>query len=299
MSDSVLARLLNVPALLRHLREHRADKSVWDPADDLELTLYGEMFGNNFLHYGYFADPQRDPRTISFADLLQAMDDYATLLVQRVRPGERVLDVGCGMGGLLAKLDAAGAQATGVTPNLAHGAHIRRTWPHIPLVQSTLEGLSPAQAPAGSFDAVINSESFQYIDLDAGMRKVRELLAPGGRWINIDYFRLVPSAKNTSGHMLADFEQAITRHGFKVAERLDVTENVLPALGFAHLLATRIALPMARFGAQKFFLRRPFWGYLFADKARAKIDGIKLHTIDPDVFRREKRYILFVLEPAG
>lgn len=296
MSTNVLARLLNVPALLRHLREHRADKSVWDPADDLELTLYGEMFGNNFLHYGYFHDPARDPQSISFSDLLQAMDDYASLLVQRVAPGERVLDVGCGMGGLLAKLDAAGAKPTGVTPNLAHGAHIRKTWPHIPLLQSTLEGLTSAQAPAASFDAVINSESFQYIDLDTGMRKVRELLAPGGRWINIDYFRLVPSAKNTSGHMLADFEQAIARHGFTVRERLDVTENVLPALGFAHLLATRIALPMARFGTQKFFLKRPFWGYLLADKARAKIDGIKLHTIDPDVFRRDKRYILFVLE---
>jgi cyclopropane fatty-acyl-phospholipid synthase-like methyltransferase len=296
VSTNVLARLLNVPALLRHLREHRADKSVWDPADDLELTLYGEMFGNNFLHYGYFHDPARDPKTIAFADLLQAMDDYASLLVQRVRPGECVLDVGCGMGGLLAKLDAAGAKPTGVTPNLAHAAHIRKTWPHIPLLQSTLEGLTLAQAPAASFDAVINSESFQYIDLDTGMRKLRELLAPGGRWINIDYFRLVPSAKNTSGHMLADFEQAIARHGFTVRERLDVTENVLPALSFAHLLATRIALPMARFGTQKFFLKRPFWGYLFADTARQKIDGIKLHTIDPDVFRRDKRYILFVLE---
>jgi SAM-dependent methyltransferase len=293
---SVVARLLNLPALWRHLRARRADLSVWDPADDLELRLYGEMFGNNFLHYGYFHDPARDPRTICFADLLQAMDDYATLLVRRVRPGERVLDVGCGMGGLLARLDAAGAKATGVTPNLAHAAHIGRTWPHIPLLQSTLEDLSEAQAPAGSFDAVINSESFQYIDLDAGMRKVRRLLAPGGRWLNIDYFRLVPAAKNKSGHMLADFEQALARHGFAVRERLDVTDNVLPALGFAHLLATRIALPMARFGTQKFFLRRPLLSYLFADTVRQKIDGIKLHTIDPEQFRRDKRYVLFVLE---
>jgi hypothetical protein len=107
----------------------------------------------------------------------------------------------------------------------------------------------------------------------------------------------VPSAKNTSGHLLADFEAARQRHGFTVRERLDVTENVLPSLAYGRLLATRFALPLARFGSDKFFLKRPFWGYLFADKVRAKLDGVKLHTLDPGVFRREKRYLLFVLEP--
>jgi hypothetical protein len=36
---SVVTRLLNLPALVRHLWQHRARKSVWDPADDLELAL--------------------------------------------------------------------------------------------------------------------------------------------------------------------------------------------------------------------------------------------------------------------
>jgi SAM-dependent methyltransferase len=297
--SSTLARLLNVPAMLRYLREHRPDKSVWDPGDDLELALYGTIFGNNFLHYGYFPDPKIDPETIGFAHLKQAMDDYATLLVQRVQPGERVLDVGCGMGGLLARLDQAGAQPTGVTPNRAHAAHIKRTWPHVPLIEGTFETVNAGRV-AAKFDAVINSESFQYIDLDTGMKNVRALLKPaseGGRWINIDYFRLIPSAKNKSGHLLADFEAACARHGFVVRERVDVTENVLPSLAYGRLLATRFALPLARFGTDKLFLKRPFWAYLFADRVRAKLDGVKLDTLDPDVFRREKRYILFVLEP--
>ena len=297
--SSILARLLNLPAMLRYLRTHRADKSVWDPADDLELALYGTIFGKNFLQYGYFADPTIDPDTIAFADLKQAMDDYATLLVQRVRAGERVLDVGCGIGGLLARLDQAGARPTGVTPNRAHAAHIKRTWPHIPLIEGTFETVDAA-SPGARFDAVINSESFQYIDLDAGMRNVRALLKPaadGGRWLNIDYFRLVPGAKNKSGHLLADFEAACARHGFTVSERVDVTENVLPSLAYGRLLATRFALPLARFGSDKFFLKHPFWSYLFADRVRGKLDGVKLDTLDPDVFRREKRYILFVLEP--
>lgn len=292
----VLTRLLNVPALLRHLSRHRAGRSVWDPAEDLELALYGAVFGNNFLHYGYFAEPPANPETISLADVKQAMDDYASLLVERVRPGERVLDIGCGMGGLLARLDAAGAHPTGLTPNRAHAAHIRAQWPHLPLLEGTLESFDPGQRNE-RFDAVINSESFQYIALDPGIERVKQFLAPGGRWIVIDYFRLHPDAKNRSGHVLADFDAAVARHGLAVAERVDVTENVVPSLAYARVLAERFAVPVAHFFSEKFFLRHPLLGYLFQPNVRDKLARVRLDTLDPNVFRREKRYLLYVLQP--
>lgn len=295
MSERILARLLNLPAMWRWMRTHRAGRSVHDPAEDLELALYGAIFGNNFLHYGYFDPIPADAETISLARVKQAMDDYATLLVARVRAGERVLDVGCGMGGLLARLEAAGVRATGVTPNTAHAAHIKSKWPRIPLIESTLEKVDAAATP--KFDAIINAESFQYIDPDAGMRQVRALLAPGGRWVMIDYFRLNADAKNKSGHLLADFEAATARHGFEITERIDVTENCLPTLAYGRLLAERFALPLARFGADKFFLSHPFLAYLIQPKIQAKLAGAKLYTLDPEVFRREKRYLLFTLTP--
>jgi len=283
----------------RFLHTHRADKSLWDPADDLELALYASVFGNNFLHYGYFPDLPVDPETISLATVRRAMNDYASLLVARVRPGESVLDIGCGMGGLLARLAEAGAKPTGLTPNLAQAAHIRSTWPDVPVVNSTLEALAQSPLKPG-FDAQINAESFQYIDLDIGMRTVRAQFspdAPDPRWICIDYFRLSEGSRNKSGHLLDVFEAGLKRHGFDVRERLDVTENVLPSLAYGRLLATRLAIPLARFAADKFFLRRPFLAYLFQDQARSKLDGIRLDTLDPDVFRREKRYLLFTLAP--
>lgn len=294
---SVLTRLLNLPALVHHLWAHRQRKSVWDPAHDLELALYGAVFGNNFLHYGYFRDPPADPESISLAQVKQAMDDYASLLVERVRPGERVLDVGCGMGGLLARLDAAGAHPTGLTPNRSHAAHIRRQWPQIPLLEGTLESFDP-QVRSERFDAIINSESFQYIALDAGIQRVKDFLAPAGRWIVIDYFRLLSGSRNQSGHLLADFEAAIARHGLAVRERIDVTENVVPSLAYARVLAERFALPVAHFFSEKFFLRHPLAGYLFQPTVQEKLSGVRLDTLDPDVFRREKRYLLFTLQPA-
>jgi SAM-dependent methyltransferase len=293
-----LTRLLNVPALIRHMIRNRAGRSVWDPADDLELALYGAVFGNNFLHYGYFPEPPADPESISLADVKQAMDDYASLLVARVRPGERVLDIGCGMGGLLARLDAAGARPTGLTPNRSHAAHIRAHWPHIPLLEGTLESFDPQQRPE-RFEAVINSESFQYIALDQGIERVKAFLAPGGRWIVIDYFRLKPDSKNRSGHLLADFDAAVARHGLAVVERVDVTDNVVPSLAYARVLADRFALPVAHFFSEKFFLRHPFLGYLFQPSVREKLSKVRLDTLDPEVFRREKRYLLYVLRPQA
>jgi SAM-dependent methyltransferase len=299
VTQGTFARLLNLPAMFRYLREHRADRSTHDPAADLELALYGAIFGNNFLHYGYFPAPPADAEHISLADIKQAMDDYATLLVQRVSPGERVLDVGCGMGGLIARLLAAGARPTGVTPNTAHAAHIRATWPQAELIESVFERVD-AQRVGARFDAIVNAESFQYIDLDAGMRNVRALLDPQSgarRWIVIDYFRLDAGAKNKSGHLLADFEAALARHRLEVTERVDVTENTVPTLAYGRLLATRFALPLARFAGDKFLRRHPLLGYLFQDRFARKLDGVRLDTLDPDAFRREKRYLLFTLVP--
>jgi hypothetical protein len=56
---------------------------------------------------------------------------------------------------------------------------------------------------------------------------------------------------------------------------------------------------MARFGADRLFLKQRLLGYLFGDTVRAKLDGVRLDTLDPDVFRREKRYLLFTIRPAG
>lgn len=295
----MFARLLNLPAMLRFMRSHSSDRSVWDPADDLELALYATVFGNNFLHYGYFPELPVDPETISLATVRRAMNDYASLLVERVKPTERALDIGCGMGGLLSRLNELGVHATGLTPNTSQTAHIRSTWPDIPVVNSTLEAAASAGVKP-NFDVLINAESFQYIDLHTGMATVRSLFAADAsnpRWLCIDYFRLNEGARNKSGHLLSAFEAALTKHGFDVREQVDVTENVLPSLAYGRMLAKRLGLPLVRFSVDKFFLRRPFLAYLFHEWVVKKLDGVRLDTLDPDIFRRDKRYLLFTLAP--
>jgi MPBQ/MSBQ methyltransferase len=288
----VLLRALNLPALWRHAR--RRPRDVWDPADDLELRLYRSIAGVDYLHYGYFDPIPSDPADISLADVQRAMGRYAELFTARVAPGERVLDVGCGTGGLLGKLAQAGAKPTGLTPNRAHAGYIRERYPGIEVIHSRLEDLD-ADALAGGFDVVANAESLQYIDLAAAFRSVFALLSPGGRWVLTDYFRLRESTRNRSGHLLERFEDALRESPFTARERLDMTDNVLPTLAFAHTLASRIALPLAEFAAERFLARHAVWNYLAGDLARNAIGKIKLDGVDPAVFRRDKRYMLFVL----
>ncbi len=291
---SVFLRLINIPAMLSHLWLRRKRREVHDPENDLELALYANLFENNFLHYGYFDPPPQSGEDISLRDIKNAMENYADLLCSRVKPGEKIIEIGCGMGGLLAKFDKMGANVSAVTPDESQIKHISKNWPHIPLYKSTLERLDTQTI--GKFDVVVNSESFQYIDIRIGIEQIKKLLAKNGRWIVSDYFLINPETHNKSGHILSDFLTAIDEAGLQIVERIDITDNVLPTLKYAHTLATRLALPIIDFGVKKFFLRHPFFEYLLAPIIDKKQKNIRLDTIDAEIFKRDKIYLLLVLK---
>ena len=285
----IAGRLANLPALLRHVKRVKAARV--DGSIDLELDLYTEMFRNDFLHAGYFDPIPQDAETVSFHAIKAAMRAYADLLVQRVKPGERVLDVGCGTGGLLALLRAAGAEPTGVTPNAGHAEHIHSTHAGIPVLVGGFEQLD-LSAIRGSFDVVVCSESFHNVPLEAGVRNLREVLKPGGRWVIIDYYRTRIPAYNRSGHPMQAFRDAVAKAGFKLAEEIDVTDNTLPTLGYFHAWSKRVALPMVDFAAERFFMKHPALGYLLGEEYATRRARIKLDALDPQVFARDKRYLL-------
>ena len=285
---TIVKRLLNVPALLAHVdkvRKARVDGSV-----DPELDLYTQIFRNDFLHAGYF-DPIPDPETISFQSLREATEAYARLLVARVAPGQRVLDLGCGTGGLLAMLKAAGAEPTGLTPNPGHAEHIRKSHPGIPVIVSGFEALD-MEKYRQSFDVVICSESFHNVPLGVGVRNVREVLKSGGKWVIIDYYRTRIPAYNRSGHPLDAFREAVAENGFRLTEEIDVTDNTTPSLAFFMAWSTRIALPTVDFAAGRYFMNHPVIDYLLGDEFAARRSRVRLDALDPKIFARDKRYLL-------
>lgn len=103
-------------------------------------------------------------------------------------PRDRVLDVGCGTGALIAAVGARAPGAVVVGADLAPEmlAAARATLgPTHPLAAA-----DAARLPfrAGSFDAVVSSSSFHYWpDPAAGLAELRRVLRPGGRLVVTDW----------------------------------------------------------------------------------------------------------------
>lgn len=293
MLGDILRRAVDLKSLLAVRREARAARH--DGRGDLELEFYRACFGNDYLHAGYFDPIPADAESISFADLKRAMQAYTDLVATRVPDGARVLDVGCGTGGLIGQLRARGIEASGLTPSAAHARYVRERY-GCTVIESKLEDIE-LDRWCGRFDVLTSMESFHNVPPERGVPIMRALLAPGGRWINIDYYRLRPDTRNRSGRLLEDYRRALDAAGFAVVERIDVSANTAPSMAFAHLVASRIVLPMIDFGIGRFFFKRPVLRYLTQDvvarqRARLRVDGI-----DPATLMRDKRYLLEVLVP--
>ena len=107
----------------------------------------------------------------------------AELLAQHadVRPGRRVLELGCGTGIFLEKLARRGAFITGIdlsTDLLARCAARMEGTATVRLVRGNAMQMPFADA---SFDAVYGSSILHHLDLGAALAEAARVLRPGGR----------------------------------------------------------------------------------------------------------------------
>lgn len=113
-----------------------------------------------------------------------------------VGPGTRYLDIGCGNGYTVRWAAQAGATALGV--DISPEMIARATDLSAGQTARFLVSAFPDdQMEAGSLDAIFSMEVFYYLeDLDRALKRVYELLAPGGRFACVvDFY-----AENTASH---------------------------------------------------------------------------------------------------
>lgn len=95
------------------------------------------------------------------------------------RPGEQILDLGCGDGQLTERIAASGAMVVGLdaSPKMAAAARARG----IVADEGRAEALP---YPSGTFDAVFSNAALHWVaDQDAMLDQVRRVLRPGGRFV--------------------------------------------------------------------------------------------------------------------
>ena len=277
---------------------------------DAQLRLYNRILPGDFLHYGYFDDPDTPAGSIGFDDVRRAQLRYAEELIALIEDRDGpVLDAGCGMGGMLGLLKSRGFDVAGLTPDRFQARHIREAYPDVPVIEDRFEALDgpagtddPANPPPlrRRFRTVVHSESIQYMDPDRVFEVMDGILAPDGAWIVADYFR-VGAGGERSGWPLDDFRRRIAASGFRVAGERDVTAHVLPTLAFAHLLATRLGLPALEFAQDKARTKVPALHYILEEALTGARDGAvkAAAVVDPAVFAATKRYIIVKLKPGS
>jgi trans-aconitate methyltransferase len=122
--------------------------------------------------------PEYDARfsfvTAYGADLLELLD---------ARPGERVLDLGCGTGHHAGALVARGVTVVGVDTDAAMLEVARREHPAVVFVQADGQDQDAlARACDGTVDAVLSNAALHWMsDQDAAVAAIAGVLGPGGR----------------------------------------------------------------------------------------------------------------------
>jgi SAM-dependent methyltransferase len=195
-----------------------------------------------------------------------ALDRRHTLRALDPRPGERVLDAGCGTGAHLAAVQSAGGRALGLDFSRGMLRVAQRAAPGARLVQADLGRDLPVRP--GAFDALLSSLVSEHLkDLRRFFRGCFGALRRGGRLV-FSAFHPEPALSGVE----ANFEQDGTEYRLG-AERYTVSDylNHIADAGFVRLawreLAADAALAHEIPGAAR-HVGRPLLLLVRAERAR-------------------------------
>jgi SAM-dependent methyltransferase len=156
-----------------------------------------------------------------------AMDARHTIGLVDPKPGERILDAGCGTGRNLARLDASRARAVGVDLSTGMLRVARRAVPGAPALCADIQRALPFADE--SFDAVLCALIGEHLaDLDGTFREARRVLRPGGRYLFTVYHPAMAAAGKEANFERDGVEYRLGAHRHTVEDYV----SGLDAAGF-------------------------------------------------------------------
>ena len=254
---------------------------------DRALLFYNEVLGLKHLHYGLW-DEDDD---LTLKNLEKAQERYQDLIISHIpQEAKTVLDVGCGMGTLLAKLQRQGYVAEGLSPDEHQQQKIVSAM-NIPFHFYRFEDFLPPH----TYDTIIMSESAQYIPIEKIFEKTAESLSPQGELIVCDYFlrNEAQGIFKKSGHNYEQFLHYAHKKNFSLIQKQDITSKVLKTLTLGENLINK-TVKTFEIGTFKVRKKHPFLTRILHSFFRKKIKKFyqEMELLDAKNFQKNKIYAL-------
>lgn len=263
---------------------------------DIQLNLYKFFLDSEYMHYGFWTPGLE----VKATNLKKAQENYTQFTLSHF-PSEvkTILDIGCGSGKVADELIEKGYQVTCVSPpsNLTDKAAER------------LAGKSKVHAMGfedfnteEKFDMAFYSESYQYIDMQKGFEKCKQMLKPGGYVLLADFFRTEAPGKSPlgGGHKLTDFYTILKQQPFEVVKDIDITDSIAPTMTLINNITMDVVYPTVLMIGDLLRSKYP-WVYKFLLwKFKKKIEKNRVKHFtgqrNPENFKKYKSYRLVLLK---
>ena len=265
------------------------------------LNLFHYFLDSRDLHYGFWEDDLE----LKIQNMPEAQRRYSEFLLSHIPEGvNRVLDVGCGAGGVATKLLAKGYQVEGVSPSpLLSEAAQKQAGPEFKIHQGRFEDVKFADSDR--FDMVMFSESFQYITLDTVLGDAAQRLNPGGHILICDFFKTNEPGRSVigGGHPIDKFRAALDRSGLEVLVDKDITRETAPNLDLVDQMGRELLMPTYKLIGYTFSSNHPWLAKLIRWKYDRKLRKIERKYMSGERnaanFARYKVYRLLLLRKPG
>ncbi|MFB8774645.1 SAM-dependent methyltransferase [Streptomyces broussonetiae] len=214
---------------------------------DKGVDLFPLLWDEN-IHMGYWTDETDD------SSVAVATDRMTGQLIDRLapRPGQRILDVGCGLGKpAVALATAHPVHVVGVTisPDQAKRATERARGTDVEARVTFRHGDGMALPfDDDSFDGAWAFESLLHMeDKPRALRELARVLRPGSRLVLADMYHRPREGMGFEGFMatltgMDDYRELLADAGFSTLEALDITAHtVIPETAFAVMKEAMLA----------------------------------------------------------
>lgn len=278
------------------------------------LVFTQQLTGMEDLHYGYWDETIP---TVSMLYMKQAQQRYTEQLIdtleQTGNANRHVLDIGCGTGAVLQALNERGYHVDGVIPaphlekqvrtRVRKQGYSSRIW------GCTMEDL-PVKSLRAHYDAVLFSESFQYIPYCVALDHAWQLLKPRGVVLICDFFKTECAGDGRpgdrsfgGGHCYQEFLQWLERSDWECLRNDDITAYTSPNIRLLDELLRQRAVP-AMTTLSTYLANRHPWGLAFVKWLfRRKLRKLEFKYLsghrNQTTFERYKTYRRMVLIKAA